>query len=222
MESGYFSGGLMMTTQRFEERLLGELQAVIATDVARARPRLRGQTRLSLAGALVAAATFAYFLFGGGGAAPAFAVESNADGSVTVTINRFSDAAGLEKALADAGVPAVVDYTPEGKMCRQPRGEFAEPNGPSTSSVQVADDGATTFTLSPGEVGEGQTLVLETTGGQTAQSSSGLRLSVIQGSVSPCELIDAPPVPTQSGGGDPGPSFHTENGEGQGFSSSGA
>jgi hypothetical protein len=211
-----------MTTQRFEDRLLGELQAMIATGATDARPRLRRRTRISLAGSLAVAATFAYFLFGSVGTAPAYAVASNGDGSVTVTINRFSDANGLEKALADAGVRAVVDYTPEGKMCRQPRGESAPENGPSTSSIQVAANGATTFTLSAGQVGDDQTLVLETTGGQTPQSSSELRMTVIQGSVAPCELVDAPSPPPPTGDGESGPSVHTENGGGQGRSTFGA
>ena len=44
-------------------------------------------------------------------ASAAYAVEPGANGSVTVKIHDLSDAAGLQSALRDAGVPAVVTYS---------------------------------------------------------------------------------------------------------------
>src|SRR4051812_4683219 len=111
-----------MTHTTFEDRLLAELRAVVAARPAPAPPpspppaRRLPRARLSLA---AGAATVAGVLLatGGGGAAPAYAVEKQPDGSVTVEINSLRDAAGLQEKLRAAGIPAVVDYTPFGKMC---------------------------------------------------------------------------------------------------------
>ena len=51
----------------------------------------------------------------GDGTSSAYAVESQPDGAVTVSIRSLSDAAGLQRKLRAAGVPAVVDYVPGGQ-----------------------------------------------------------------------------------------------------------
>jgi hypothetical protein len=62
--------------------------------------------------------------------APAFAVETQSDGDVVVTINDLSDADGLQNALRDAGVNATVldrstPYTiPESPGVEQPPGQL--------------------------------------------------------------------------------------------------
>jgi hypothetical protein len=53
----------------------------------------------------------------GNGAAAAYAVTANEDGTVSVEINSLRDAEGLERRLREAGVPAVVQYLPPGKAC---------------------------------------------------------------------------------------------------------
>jgi hypothetical protein len=112
----------------FEERLLAELRRLVAegpspaavhTSPAR-RPAPPWRRRpLALGGGLAAAAAAATIaglsLDGGEGAA--WAVAPNADGSVTVKINSLSDADGLERKLAAAGVPALVQYLPAGRAC---------------------------------------------------------------------------------------------------------
>jgi hypothetical protein len=108
----------MTAPTRFEDRLLAQLRQIVAERPAPAatphrRPR---RTRLALAGAGVAAAAAAAvaIVATGGGVTPAYAVQPRADGSVTVRIHSLSDAAGLERRLRAAGVPAVVDYTTGG------------------------------------------------------------------------------------------------------------
>ncbi len=92
----------------FEDRLLTELRHVVATRPAPATPR-RGKliALAATAGAAIAAAVAVAL----GGGSAAYAVEPGADGSVTVSIHDLSDAAGLQSALRDAGVPAVVTYS---------------------------------------------------------------------------------------------------------------
>lgn len=195
-----------MTTALFEERLLAELRHVVAARPASgvvAAPRRRRAPRLLLGGAATTAAVGLAVLLvaGGGGVAPAFAVDRQSDGTVTVTISRLSDAAGLQAQLRAAGIPAVIDYTPPGKACREPRGRpAAPPPGPAraSGSVSGAPDHSATFTISRNMVAPGQTLVIETSGG-TGPSSVGMQ--VIHGPVSPCQLVDAPtPSPGGAGG----------------------
>jgi hypothetical protein len=123
----------------FEERLLAELRRVVAegpgpvaarTPLARRHARLWRRRPLTVAGGLAAAgaaATIAVLSLDGGQSA-AWAVTSNADGTVTVKINSLSDADGLERKLAAAGVPALVQYLPAGKACAdRPRGGAPSP-----------------------------------------------------------------------------------------------
>jgi hypothetical protein len=201
-----------MTTTRFEDRLLAELRHVVAQRPAPSVPgprpsgspfaaaRLR-RPRLLLGGGAAAAVTGAVILVAAGGdqVTPAFAIDRQADGDVTVTINRLSDSADLERELRAAGIPAVVNYTPLGKTCRQPRGRPAgAPNHPVSSTVSGTSigggsPGATaTFTISRDMVSSGQTLVIQTSGGAGATS---IGMGVVEGPVSPCVLVDAPQPP---------------------------
>jgi hypothetical protein len=111
---------------RFEERLLDELRRVVAerpspaaaeaTSTPAARWRRRPLALLGgLAAAAAAAALVGVALSGDDGTA--WAVERNADGTVTVRIDSLSDADGLERKLAAEGVPAMVQYLPAGKAC---------------------------------------------------------------------------------------------------------
>ena len=110
----------------FEERLLNELRDVVAAgpvDRGQRRPVWRGP-RLVLAGglaALLAAAAGAGVFLLTAGTQAAYAVTRNADGTITVEIDSLTDAAGLEAKLRAAGVSAVVEYLPAGKMCKRPR-----------------------------------------------------------------------------------------------------
>lgn len=206
-----------MTETQFEDRLLAELRKVVtaraahnaahaaldAAEGAPARRPGRRQPRLLLAGAAVAATAATAFILAAGGdhVTPAFAIERQPGGSVTVTINRLSDASGLEQKLRAAGVAAVVDYTPLGKTCRQPRGRpAAAPGSPAGGRVSGSsvNGRVSTFTISRNMVGPGESLVITTSGGAGPTS---VGMQVMQGRVLPCELVDAPspPPPGSSG-----------------------
>jgi hypothetical protein len=227
----------------FQERLLTELRAHVAERAARGapeppRPRRghRRRTRLALAGGVAAVAIgTAIVVTGGDGAPAAFAVESQDDGSVSVEIRGPGDGEKLERALADVGVPADVTYLPANQTCD--RGRFT----PATSDVPAGremtggtvsgalaqgGDGATTFTIAPGQVGQGETLVIVISRSDTPGdgSSSTVSMATAAGDVGPCEPVTAlapSPDPSAVGAGgvrqapepaDGGPSFDQQGG----------
>jgi hypothetical protein len=200
-----------MTPDTFEDRLLSELCAVVAAQptpatVAPGHARRVPRARLILAAGAVAAAGIGVFAaVGGDTAAPAYAVEKQSDGSVTVEIQSLRDAAGLQEKLRAAGIPAVVDYTPMGKMCRQPRARGATRRHSMGMGMGVGKDHAATFTIPRGDVRPGQTLVIMSSVGSSVSS---IGATVIDGPVAPCELVDAPQPPA-GGGKDAGPGLST-------------
>ena len=173
----------------FEERLLVELRRHV-----REEPVGRGRKRFVVAGGLVAAlaaaAAAAVFTLAAGTQA-AYAVTKNADGSVTVEIDSLSDAAGLQAKLQAAGVNAVVEYLPVGKMCKQPwfTPAGAAAHGTHQSEVQQTSDGSTRFTIS-GDQPADTTLVIQTQTGPGGEQALGIGYA--QGTVPPCEVVDAP------------------------------
>jgi hypothetical protein len=193
----------------FEERLLVELRSLVeAEPVDRGQPR-RLRPRLALAGgaaaALAAAAVAGVFFFSAGTPA-AYAVTRNADGTVTVEIDSLTDAAGLQAKLQAAGVNAVVEYLPAGKMCQQPWFTPAGHNangGMQQSSVGPGSDGATRFTIS-GDLPTDETLVVTTQTGPGDERALGLAWA--RGEVSPCQVVDAPAGTGPLGGPPPGQS----------------
>lgn len=96
----------------FEAALLAELRDHVASrGPAPARPRRR--RRLTAAGAALGtaiAATAGVLVLRPD---PAFAVDTQSDGDVVVTITSLEDADGLEAALREQGVDAEVDYSAE-------------------------------------------------------------------------------------------------------------
>jgi hypothetical protein len=203
-----------MTPSTFEDQLLDELRAVVAAQPAPepttpVRARRAPTARLALAaGAVVATAAGIFVAAGGDTAAPAYAVDRQSDGTVTVSINSLRDAAGLQEKLRAAGIPAAVDYAPIGKMCREPRGRPAPAAGGRHSmGMRAGEDGATTFTIPRGDVRAGQTLVITASVGASVSS---VGTAIVEGPVAPCRLVDAPPLPSpRAGGADTGPSLST-------------
>jgi hypothetical protein len=137
---------------RFEERLLAELRRVVeegatpasADTIAAQRPAARRHRRpLVLAGGLAAAAAVASVagLALNRGDNAAWAVTSNDDGTVTVEINSLSDSDGLERKLAAAGVPALVQFLPAGKVCGVPASE-ADPETEDPGALPPPVDGS--------------------------------------------------------------------------------
>jgi hypothetical protein len=236
----------------FQERLLSELRAHVDERVRAGAPEPprpsrghRRRTRLALAGgvAVVAIGT-AIVVTGGDGAPAAFAVEPQDDGSVSVEIRGPGDAEQLERKLADAGVPADVTYLPAGKACAPDRVTPAEAGVPAdqgtmtssmSGSMGAGQDGATQFTIAPGQLAAGQTLVLEIAQGTLpdGHAASSVAMTVAQGAVGACEVVDAstiraapadgrsaPGVAGVQAGGD-GPTVQQGSGEGPSFDGQG-
>ena len=129
----------MSTTRSFEDRLLHELRLVVAEQpTPAAAPAHRGRRlRRPLVGiGVVAAATAAIAVVASSGdrTPSAYAVQSQANGAVSVTIHSLKDAAGLQRKLRAAGVPAVVDYAAGGVPCVA---GATPPEGGAYGSVQV-------------------------------------------------------------------------------------
>ncbi|MFI6744199.1 hypothetical protein ACIBI9_66045 [Nonomuraea sp. NPDC050451] len=121
----------------------------------------------------------------------AYLLSKNANGTITITINQFTEAEKLEEDLRQLGVAAVVDYVPEGKHCQEPRARYL---GDSVSRVVQAGtdpDGKTTFTLHPESIEPGQTLVATATFNDPTDSSSGsaIGFELAEGQVAPCAQI---------------------------------
>jgi hypothetical protein len=221
----------------FEDRLLHELRSMVVADSAAGGDHRRSRTwgaprRLALAGAgaaLVAVAAVVAVQQVSGGAAPAYAVNKNDDGTVTVEINSLSDAAGLRQKLRDAGISAVVQYLPPGKACKQPwptpaPGTPSSPGGGEkpaiTSGVEHTPD-HTRFTISNNLPADTTLVITTQVGGQSAATGpSAIGITLGHGEVQPCEVVDAPAGSPPLGAPPAGAQVHTENGPAQGLSSS--
>jgi hypothetical protein len=226
----------MSTDQRrpdsFEERLLGELRnlAVAESAAGAERPRwpkawivARPRRRVALVGgsaALLATAVAVGAAFLTAGAGPAYAVDTNDDGTVTVEINSLGDADGLQTKLREAGIPAVVQYLPPRKACNQPwftPAQGGSPGGEIKGGVEHTTDGHTRFTISrnlPADL----TLVIMTqtaAAGSRPDGAESVGVALAQGEVEQCHVVDAQPG-SQPFPPKPGAGLHTEGGVGQG------
>jgi hypothetical protein len=180
----------------------GPLDARALTDLHRAmsaqRPRrigIRRRTALIAAGVgtFAVGATLGVPLIGGQlAAAPAYAVQRNDDGTVSVRIDRFEDADGLEAAIERYGVNAEVDYLPYGKTCREPRYTVA-PTADQSAAVSVGDQDGMSIRLTPGDFDADETLVIVHSSAQQAGVEvRAIQQLVAQGPVAPCEPVDLP------------------------------
>ena len=194
------------TIETFETRLLRELQRLVAERpdpaAASAHPRRPVRRRLALAAAGAAVAGAAAVLLAsdlGGGPSPAYAVEQQSNGVVTVEINSLRDAAGLERKLNDAGVRAKVDYLEPGTMCREPRFTPARVDGHGRVSAgqRVNRDGSVEFTIDPSDVAADETVVITaSSGGPGEKAPSTLSVAMARGEVAPCVPVkDTRPAP---------------------------
>ncbi|SDW67177.1 hypothetical protein SAMN05421504_1011212 [Amycolatopsis xylanica] len=189
-----------MTARRpltdFERRLLAELKEIVGErasvpgGTAPRSSRRRGRA-LGVAAAGVTLA-LGLPLLHDGTVPSAYAVQPAVDGSVTVTINRIDDAAGLEGQLRAHDVPAVVVYTPDGKTCREPW--LKTTSAPPRLRVDVTGSAAS-FRVRPSDLETGQTLVVRnmTVGGPDPATAAGMiAIAVTEGAAPPCVLVDAP------------------------------
>jgi hypothetical protein len=93
-------------------------------------------------------------------AAAAFQLVVNDDSTITVTIQEWNDADGLEAQLEEHGVPADVDYTalPDEPMCQDDRGTPADHS--YIFEVTPTDEGGLSFTIRPSDFQPDETLVI--------------------------------------------------------------
>jgi hypothetical protein len=190
----------------FEERLLGELRALVSqrrSDVEHRSSgrhggaRVRRRTRFALASALAVSAILVgltgLLRHYSDGAPAAYAVTRNSDGSVTVVVRSLRDAAGLQRALRAAGVPAVVVYTPPGTTCRPgwftpARGHVAVSTG---ASARMTSQSAR-FTIERG-IPSGDTLIVSTSGRWRSGGATiaALEVALARGPVGNCRPVPA-------------------------------
>jgi hypothetical protein len=115
----------------FEERLLDELKAVVArrgaeqavsAEAAAHSTARRRAPRLAVGAVAVLAAAAGVLVFNSGSdhTSKAFAVEPQEGGGVTIRVYSPEDAAGLERALAEAGIRSQITWLPAGMTCREP------------------------------------------------------------------------------------------------------
>ena len=192
----------------FEERLLATLrtqvQSPAATGGGGTKPH-RTPRRLLAAVAVAALAVGLPTALSGSSNSPAFAVESDGDGIVTVDIHRLTDAAGLEQQLAANGINARVDYTPSGKTCKMPRFTPA-PDSPLTAWARDPDsttfgDGNIAFKLRSSDLlGHTLVIMIGPDGIRTVPESTSVRVEIglADGPVAACELVDTADQPMPS------------------------
>jgi hypothetical protein len=174
----------------FEQRLLDELKAVVAqrgaeqevsTESAPRPPGWRRAPRLALGAVAVLAAAAAVLVFNSGGdnTPRAFAVEPQEGGGVTIKVYSPEDAAGLEGALAEAGIRSQITWLPAGMTCREPH--FTQ------SSVKTSSGGTI------GDVRIGGPGVAPTIGVMSSQQWQERQREHTQGEISDEEYDDSTP-----------------------------
>ncbi|MFI6753325.1 hypothetical protein ACIBI3_44720 [Actinomadura luteofluorescens] len=204
--------------QTFEDRLLAELKDVVAARTASAPVDRRIPTtwwrRAGLAAA--AAATAAGMAIGipvltGDRASKANAVVRDPDGSIRLYIRDYRHPEVIASRLRALGVPSVVDFVPNDKSCRTPRGNITPNDGTLVTIMRPEDDDSDgDFNrLHPDRLKPGQTLVLEISftrfgRGASAASAASLFAGAATGPVAPCVLVPGPPKVRQAPDGSVG------------------
>ena len=140
----------------FDRALLTELRQVAAEGAP--APARRTRKRWAYAGSGVAAAAVAAFGLSTLGSPAAYAVDEQGDGDIVITIHELDDADGLERALADHGIEAEVDYDSEGiggvKIAPDDAIELPEPpDGTEPDDGEVIKGESEIETRSDGESG---------------------------------------------------------------------
>ncbi|MFH8368197.1 hypothetical protein [Streptomyces sp. NPDC018031] len=157
-------------TTKFEDRLLAELTCEVerrAAERPEPVPVRRTVARRGAGWGLAAcgaAAAVVVALPGSPGASPAYAVEKNADGTITVSIEDVSLSEAEQRELADelraAGVAAHISAPPVGKVCDEARGKHlgdslmlqGAPEASETADAPAGEAGSGRSTPRPGEV----------------------------------------------------------------------
>lgn len=172
-----------MSLDTFEQSLLTELRQHVAartSDRTAARPTARRRWTVGLTGGgLATAAAAVAIILGIGVAGPtaAYAIESQADGAVVVTVHDLSDASGLERALAAKGVHADVTYV---RGFSQADGQARSTSGVDRAGCAIAlekVDGGLRFTLTATQIASGATLDIVTSGSSPTDVGSPVAVS---------------------------------------------
>jgi hypothetical protein len=159
-----------MSLDTFEQSLLTELRQHVTArtrvrTAAWTSPRRRWTVGLTGGGLATAAAAVAISLgIGVAGPSSAYAVESQPDGDIVVTVYDLSAASGLERALAAKGVHADVTYV---RGFSQVDGQTRSTSGIDRAGCAIAlakVDGGLRFTLTATQVASGATLDIVTSG----------------------------------------------------------
>lgn len=158
-------------------------------------PRRRLVLAAAGAGVLAAAVVLGMPAVDGPSTPAAYAVRAEPDGTVLVSIERFEDAEGLERAIEAHGISAEVDYTPFGQHCQQPRWPEGSSEVPAEAPMLIFDPNRPKFSvaLRPDHIGD-RTVVIEHTKIEMAPPTEGhtllaYRLMIVEGPVAPCVLV---------------------------------
>lgn len=172
------------------------------------RGRRRGLGRLA-AGLAVAAALAGGIVVGpslvedGRGVTASYAVTKDERGIVTIQVRDFGDTDGLRRRLEELGVPALVDYVPEGKRCREPRAEHVQdiPSGLYSLPANIpGEKGGWQMRIDTRLFRPGETFVWTITPRPDGGGSTSTIL--MKGPVKPCEFIpDRLPLEEVDGNG---------------------
>ncbi|MDA0638693.1 hypothetical protein OUY22_35235, partial [Nonomuraea sp. MCN248] len=124
-------------------------------------------------------------------------VSEDADGTIVVTIAELRDADQLERDLAELGVRADVTYAPAGKRCDGPRGDIvADRTALREPGTSLSYPKGGKLTIDPARIGADQTLVMEFSERDPAESAEdGMTVwryggLIVRGEVRPCALVD--------------------------------
>ena len=156
-----------MSLDTFEQSLLSELrQHVAARTPARTTSRRRRTARIAVGGLATAGAAAVALSLGTGvvGPSAAYAVESEPNGDVVVTVHYLADADGLEGALAAKGVHANVTYLPGFAQSGGHKETSSGGDGATCSIALAKIDGGLRFTLGAAQIANGSTLDIITSG----------------------------------------------------------
>lgn len=183
----------------YETALLAELQTIVAEQAATAPAAPHRRRRLVAVAAALA-------LVGAGAGAlslakptPAYALDTNPNGSVTLVIDRATDAAQLQADLAKHGIRAKVTYLSPGMVCAPGRYQEApaqaddKTHGAMSIESRSADPQRLQLTLDQGMTPAGQTLVLDAAKGTNGW---GFSVGTAVGPIGECVQVPAPLPPS--------------------------
>ena len=179
----------------FQDRLWGELVEQHGALLADALPRTPAPVRArrrrlapvaALGLALAAALAAAVIGLSSGGGAPAYAVTSNPDGTITVTIGELAGVTGADETLASLGVPVRVVRSEAG--CPIRRGEYDSVRLSPAQFQRISKPGrharSAAIVITPSAIPAGDTVVIGAR--ELATGVVGLQTTLYRGATPPC------------------------------------